>query len=47
MRVVICGGGIIGASVAYHLALRGVSSTVVERCDVACGASGKHMTPWS
>ncbi|MGE3538245.1 MAG: NAD(P)/FAD-dependent oxidoreductase [Candidatus Tectimicrobiota bacterium] len=40
-RVVICGAGVIGAAVAYYLALRGVATTLVERCDVACAASGK------
>jgi glycine/D-amino acid oxidase-like deaminating enzyme len=40
-RVVICGAGVIGASVAYHLALRGVAATIVERSHVACAASGK------
>ncbi len=40
-RVVICGAGVIGASIAYHLALRGVAATVVERARVACAASGK------
>lgn len=40
-RVVICGAGIMGCSIAYHLALRGVGATVVERCAPACGASGK------
>ena len=39
--VVICGGGVIGASIAYHLALRGIFATVVERAHVACAASGK------
>lgn len=41
MRVVICGGGAIGACTAYFLARRGVDVTVVERTDVACAASGK------
>ncbi len=41
MRVVICGGGVIGASIAYFLSRRGVSVTVVERTGVACAASGK------
>ena len=40
-RVVICGAGVIGASIAYHLALRGIASTVVESGAVACAASGK------
>jgi glycine/D-amino acid oxidase-like deaminating enzyme len=40
-KVVICGAGVIGASIAYHLALRGVAVTVVERVRVACAASGK------
>jgi glycine/D-amino acid oxidase-like deaminating enzyme len=29
MHVLICGGGVIGASTAYFLARRGVSSTVI------------------
>ena len=40
-KIVICGGGIIGCSIAFHLAERGVASTVVERCAIACAASGK------
>jgi glycine/D-amino acid oxidase-like deaminating enzyme len=32
---------VIGASIAYHLALRGIRATVVERTGVACAASGK------
>jgi glycine/D-amino acid oxidase-like deaminating enzyme len=39
--VVICGAGVIGASIAYYLALRGIGATVVERAGVACAASGK------
>ncbi|MGC2521810.1 MAG: FAD-dependent oxidoreductase, partial [Stellaceae bacterium] len=41
MRVVICGGGVIGASIAYFLTRRGVRATVIERIAVACAASGK------
>ena len=41
MRVVICGGGVIGASIAYFLSRRGVAATVVERTALACAASGK------
>ena len=41
MRVLICGGGVIGASVAYFLARRGAEVVVIERTGVACAASGK------
>src|SRR4051794_18605766 len=41
MRVIICGGGVIGASIAYFLGCRGVQSIVIERTGVACAASGK------
>src|SRR3979409_1063028 len=41
MRVLICGGGVIGACTAYFLARRGVDVVVVERTEVACAASGK------
>ena len=41
MRVVICGGGVIGACTAYFLGLRQVDVIVVERTGVACAASGK------
>ena len=41
MRVLICGGGVIGASVAYFLSCRGVKATVIERTGLACAASGK------
>ncbi len=40
-RVVICGAGVIGSAIAYYLSLRGVAATVIERCGVACAASGK------
>src|SRR5712691_6037465 len=40
-HVIVCGAGVVGASVAYFLALRGVAVTVVERSGVACAASGK------
>src|SRR5437667_12787604 len=41
MRVVICGGGVIGACTAYFLSRRGVTVTVVERAEIAAAASGK------
>jgi glycine/D-amino acid oxidase-like deaminating enzyme len=39
--VLICGGGVIGASIAYFLSRRGVDTTVIERTGLACAASGK------
>jgi glycine/D-amino acid oxidase-like deaminating enzyme len=41
MRVVICGGGVIGACTAYFLSRRQVEVVLVERTGVACAASGK------
>ena len=41
MRVVICGAGVIGASIAYYLSRRAVDVVVVERTGVACASSGK------
>jgi glycine/D-amino acid oxidase-like deaminating enzyme len=37
----VCGAGVMGASVAYFLSRRGIAVTVVERSGVACAASGK------
>ena len=41
MRVLICGGGVIGAAIAYFLSRRGAQAIVIERTEVACAASGK------
>lgn len=41
MRVLIVGGGVIGTSIAYHLAEKGVDVTVLESRAIACAASGK------
>jgi glycine/D-amino acid oxidase-like deaminating enzyme len=41
MRVLICGGGAIGASIAYFLSLRGIEAIVIEGTGLACAASGK------
>jgi glycine/D-amino acid oxidase-like deaminating enzyme len=41
MPVVICGGGAIGACVAYFLSRRGIDVIVVERTEVGAAASGK------
>ncbi|MGQ0583049.1 MAG: NAD(P)/FAD-dependent oxidoreductase [Reyranella sp.] len=40
-RIVICGGGVIGAAIAYFLSLRGVRPVVIERHEIAGAASGK------
>lgn len=43
-RIVVAGAGAVGASVAYHLALRGARDVVLaERDEVASGATGKAM----
>ncbi|MGW2566283.1 NAD(P)/FAD-dependent oxidoreductase [Streptomyces sp. NPDC001537] len=42
--VVIIGGGVMGASAAFHLTEAGVTDiVVVERGDLACGSSGKPI----
>jgi glycine/D-amino acid oxidase-like deaminating enzyme len=41
MHIVICGGGVIGASIAYFLTRRRAAVTIVERTRVAAAASGK------
>jgi len=41
MRVLICGGGVIGAAIAYFLSRRGVEAIVIEGTGLACAASGK------
>jgi sarcosine oxidase subunit beta len=43
-RIVIAGGGAVGASIAYHLALLGADDVVLaERDTIASGATGKAM----
>jgi len=42
IRICIIGGGIIGASIGFHLSEAGCSHiTIVERTNIACGASGR------
>jgi glycine/D-amino acid oxidase-like deaminating enzyme len=41
MRVLTCGGGVIGASIAWFLAKRGAEPVVIERTGLANAASGK------
>jgi glycine oxidase len=36
----VVGGGVVGASVAFHLAREGMSVALLERADLAAGASG-------
>lgn len=40
--VVVIGGGVIGCAVAYYLAKRGASVTIVERANVGSGASAAN-----
>jgi sarcosine oxidase subunit beta len=43
-RIVVAGGGATGASIAYHLALRGARDVVLaERGEIASGSTGKAM----
>ena len=41
MRILICGGGVIGASIAFFLSRAGAEVIVIERTGIACAASGK------
>jgi glycine/D-amino acid oxidase-like deaminating enzyme len=45
LRVVVVGAGIVGASIAYHLALRNVSVTLVDKGKSGTGASS-HSFAW-
>ena len=43
-RIVVAGGGAVGASIAYHLALLGARDVVLaDRAGIASGATGKAM----
>lgn len=42
--VLIVGAGIMGCAAAYYLAKRGVKARVLEKGDIACGASGRNGT---
>ena len=41
-EVVVIGGGIIGLSTAYFLAKRGVDVTLIEKNELASGATGSN-----
>ena len=45
LRVVVVGAGIVGASIAHHLARRHVAVTVLERSQPGAGASS-HSFAW-
>ncbi|MDP9301431.1 MAG: FAD-dependent oxidoreductase [Actinomycetota bacterium] len=45
-HVVVVGGGIIGAACADELTRRGASVTLVERDELASGASGRNQGLW-
>ncbi|QBI20622.1 FAD-dependent oxidoreductase [Egibacter rhizosphaerae] len=49
MHVIVVGGGIVGASAAYHLAVRNVTVTLVDRADTgqATAAGAGIVSPWS
>lgn len=42
-RIVVIGAGIVGASLAYHLAGKGAEVTLIEAEDIACGATGRSF----
>lgn len=43
-RIVVAGAGVVGASIAYHLALRGAEDVVLAEAEaVAAGATGKAL----
>lgn len=44
--VVVVGGGIIGAACAFELAVHGASVTLLEREELAAGASGRNNGLW-
>ena len=44
VNIIICGGGIIGSSIAYYLALRNQKCVIIEQTSIGCAASGKAGT---
>src|ERR671914_1084297 len=40
-EVVVIGGGVIGASIAFHLAEAGVDVLLLERAELGSGSTGK------
>ena len=39
--IVIVGAGVAGCSIAYHLAKKGIASTIIDRESIGARASGK------
>jgi len=46
-EVVIIGAGVVGCSIAYHLAKQGVPSQIIEKDAIAARASGKSWAVWT
>ena len=44
--VIVVGGGVIGTACAYELTRRGVAVTLLERDELAAGASGRNNGLW-
>ncbi len=42
-QIIVIGAGIVGASLAYHLAAKGAHVTVLESGEIACGATGRSF----
>ncbi|MEM7043448.1 MAG: FAD-binding oxidoreductase [Pseudomonadota bacterium] len=42
-RTIVIGAGIVGASIAYHLAKRRADVTIIDRVGIAAGATGKSF----
>jgi glycine/D-amino acid oxidase-like deaminating enzyme len=45
MKIVVIGAGIVGSTIAYHLALKGSDITLVDKSKPGCGASN-HSFAW-
>lgn len=42
-HMIVVGAGIMGASIAYHLASRGIKVTVIDKNHQASGATGSSF----